>query len=653
MKYTFTLVLICFLSFAYGQKEEILFKVENDEVEVSEFKYIYEKTNQKKADYSEASINEYLELYKKFKLKVRRAKDMRLDTIPSLKKELDGYRTQLANSYLIDKEVTEKLIKEVYDRKQEDVDLSHILVNCKADTSPKDTMIAYQKIQKIYESLMAGNDFEKTAMLSSEDGTAKDNKGHIGYINAMLPNGFYPMETTAYSLAVGSISKPIRTSVGYHILKVNDKRPARGELEVAHIFIRNAKAGGGAHLKAKIDSIHMAIKNGSTFESLTKLSDDKTTADKDGYLGFFGINRYEKVFEDAAFNLKKDGEITKPFASSAGWHIIKRISKKEQKSYNRAKGELQRKIKRDSRYQLAQDAMIVRIKKESNFEEVPSVLEAYKNSLDVDFLSYKWKPSEKPDNRFLFKLGDKNYKIADLEEFLGTSSRKRQRLGRGGNMKTTAQTLYEDYVKKECLAYEESQLEKKYPEFKFLMREYQEGILLFEATKMEVWDKASQDSIGLTTYFDKLKGRGKYMWKERAEVTFFTIQEVDSPLLDKVRKAAATKSTEEVLAKFNEPNKTVVKTRKEVFEKGKNKVLDQMEWKTGSLSNSEKSQRDKSLNFMKIEKVLAPAEKSLTEARGYIVADYQDYLEKEWIQELQRSYKIEVNEKVLKKMIKK
>lgn len=578
---------------------------------------------------------------------------MQLDTIPALKKELEGYRTQLANSYLIDKEVTEKLIKEVYERQKQDVDVSHILVNCSLDASPADSLKAYNKIQSIYSSLIKGGDFVKTARLSSEDGTAKDNNGRIGYVNAMLPNGFYPMESAAYKQPIGVVGKPIRTSVGYHLIKVNSRRPARGEMEVAHIFLRNPKDGNNAQNKVRIDSIYQALKKGASFDELAKMSDDKVTADKAGYLGFFGINRYEKAFEDAAFNIPNDGGYSKPFASTAGWHVVKRISKKEQKPYNRAKGELQRKIKRDSRYQLAQDAMIERIKRESSFKEEKSVLKSYTKGLGAEFLTYKWKAASKGDDRLLFSIGDKNYKLGDFEQFLETSSRKRQRLGRSGDVAATVKALYADYTKKEFLAYEESQLENKYPEFKFLMREYQEGILLFEATKMEVWDKASQDTVGLAGYFDKLKGRGKYMWKDRAKVTFFSVKESDGEILEKLRKSAASKSTAETLAKFNSSDKTVVKVREETFEKGKNKVLDALEWKSGVLSGLEISKRDKSINFMKIEEVMPPMEKTMDEARGYIVADYQDYLEKEWIQELQRSYKIDVNEKVLKKLIKK
>ncbi len=655
MKYISLLIFFLSISICLqAQDDDVLFTVAGEPVELQEFKYIYEKTNQNNADYSAVSVDEYLKLYKKFKLKVKRARDMKLDTIVALQKELEGYRTQLANSYLIDKEVTEKLQQELYKRQKQDINISHILVKCAKDASPADSLAAYTKIKNIYNALLSGADFEKMAMMKSEDKTAKDNKGKIGFLTAMLPNGFYALESAAYNQVVNQIGAPVRTNLGYHIVKVNEVRKSRRQMEVAHILIRYPEKGDKSIAKTKIDSISTALDRGGDFDQIAVvLSEDKVTAPVKGYLGFFGINRYEKNFEDAAFALEIDGQVSRPFETSAGWHIVKRISKKEEKVYGLMKGELQRAIKKDQRYELAQDAMLNRIKKEANYKVNDKNLDQYLASLDEQFLSYKWKPSKAPNSTQLFSIGGKEVSVFDFEKFLGNSSRKRQRLGRSGDAVQTGKTLFNDFVKQECLAYEEGQLEKKYPEFKYLMREYEEGILLFEATKMEVWDKATQDSVGLSSYFDKLKGRGKYMWKDRAEVSFYTVKNEDVVHFDKVLKMAETKSTEEVLAKINKPDHTIVKVRTETFEKGKNKVLDAMTWKVGEISAPEKSKRDNSQNFMKIEKVMAPMEKTMAEARGYIVADYQDYLEKEWIQVLQRTYDIEVNDKVLKKIVKK
>jgi peptidyl-prolyl cis-trans isomerase SurA len=300
---------------AQTNDDPILFSVANQPVHVSEFLYIYSKTNRDKADFSKKSLEEYLDLYTKFKLKVKRAKDMRLDTIPALQKELEGYRKQLADSYLLDKEVTEKLIKEAYQRSLKDLSVSHIMVSLKQNPSPQDTALAYKRIMAIKGKLDGGSDFVKAAKSLSDDKSAKTNNGNIGYFTSPFPNGFYDFESAAYNLEKGTYSAPVRTPIGYHIIKVDDIRPARGEMEAAHILIRHKSPNP----KMTIDSIHSLLSSGQNFEDLAKIySNDKSTASKGGYIGFFGISKYEKAFEDAAFALKADGDFTQPIETLAG-----------------------------------------------------------------------------------------------------------------------------------------------------------------------------------------------------------------------------------------------------------------------------------------------------------------------------------------------
>lgn len=652
---TFLVVLFCW-SLGFSQDEDpVLFTVAGDTpVHVSEFTYIYEKTNGAKADYSEASLKEYLELYKKFKLKVQKAKAMELDTIPTLQKELDGYRKQLANSYLIDKEVTEQLTQQAYDRSLKDVDISHIMGIIEKDTKAADTLMIYNRMQRLKSELDGGADFAELAKKSSDDKTAKDNGGNIGFVNAMLPNGFYEMENAAYTLQPGEHSGVIRTKAGYHIIKVNSVRDARGKIEVEHILIRKPKDKAKKdNSKIRIDSIYQAILSGANFNEMSRQhSQDKASAPKGGNIGKFGINQYDRRFEDAAFALANDRDMTKPVETQVGWHIIRRVSKEKQQEYKIMRGRLQSLIKRDARYEIAKAAMIKRIQKDNNFIQSDKALGQFIRGLDKSFLSYKYKPSAGPVKKVIFTLGDTNYTNVDFENYLEKNSRKRMQLGRNGEIEATAKILYKDFVNTSCLEYEERQLMVKYPEFKSLMREYEEGILLFEATKILVWDRASQDSVGLAQYFDKLKGRGKYLWDERAEVTFYKVPKEHSSKVDKIREMAAKKSPEAIKSKFNKKEKVII-TRSETLEKGKNDVLDALGFTAGKLSANEASKRDGSINFLKVEKILLPSEKTLKEARGYIVADYQDYLEKNWVQELAVKYPIEVNEKVLSSLIRK
>ncbi len=640
-------------SFAHSQKEDpVLFSVAGKPVHLSEFEYIYTKTNGKQADFSRKSLDEYLDLYIKFKLKVQRARDMKLDTIPSLKQELAGYRRQLADSYLIDKEVTERLIREVYERSKKDVDISHILVGLSPNASPEDTLKAYKKAISVKQRLEQGADFGKVASASSSDRSVKNNKGHIGYVTALFPKGFYPLETAVYSSPIGEISAPIRTNSGYHILRVNDIRDARGEIEAAHILIRKKEGRKEAEIKTRIDSIYQVLQNGSDFDLLAReLSEDKMTAPKGGHVGFFGINRFERAFEDTAFALKNDQDYSQPFETSVGWHVIKRLSKREIQPYNIEKSRLEAKVKKDARFEEAKRAMIERIKEEGNFTVNQIVLEKLIRSLDKEFLSFKWKAPKEKSKEVLCSFGEeKSISVGEFTDYLGRASRQRIRMGKNTKIPDAVHSLFNNFVDESALKFEETQLEVKYPEFKSLMREYDEGILLFEATKMLVWDKASQDTTGLKAFFETIKG--KYKWNERAVVSVYTLKEEAKEKIKKVRKYARKHSSEKMLAKFNKGEKKILSRKENNTEKGRNDVLDAMEWKAGSLSETEINKKNNSLNFMKIEEVLPGKDKALKEARGYIVADYQDFLEQKWVKELRKDYAVKTNRDVYESIVK-
>lgn len=632
---------------AHAQKDDpVLFSVKNTPVNVSEFLYIYSKTNRDKADFSKASLEEYLDLYTKFKLKVQRAKDMQLDTIPALQKELAGYRKQLADSYLLDKEVTEKLIREAYERSLKDISVSHIMVGIKKNATPQDTALAYRRIMSVKSKLDGGMNFADAAKSLSDDGSAKTNGGNIGYFTSPFPNGFYDFESAAYSLKKGQHSNPVRTGLGYHIIKVNDVRPARGEMEAGHILIRHK----AQKPKKTIDSIYSLLQGGQGFEDLAKIySGDKATAAKGGYVGFFGISKYEKAFEDAAFGLTKDGEYTKPIKTLAGWHIIKRMTRKPIPAYDQAKARLKAKIQKDSRFELAKDAMVDQIKAENGFKAMNGPLSKFGSTLDKEFLTYRWKAPVEKSKDVIFALGQQQHSLGDFTDYLQKESRKRMALAKTGTVVDALTSMYNEYVTETALKFEERNLEAKYPDFKDLMREYEEGILLFEITKKEVWDKASQDTSGLSSFY--AKNKGNYKWGKRAVVSTYTLNDA-AHLTDKIEKFAQNNSPKAVLTKYNENGKTPVSHQSSTVEAGRNKEIDALNWKVGTLSKMEMDRKIKQITFMKIEEVLPPTPKKLSEARGYVVADYQDFLEKQWLAELKKAYKVQVNKKVFKGLIK-
>ena len=574
----------------------------------------------------------------------------------SLKLELDGYRRQLADSYLIDREVTERLVDEAYERTKQDVDLSHIMVNLPANASPADTLAAYNKIMEAKKKLDGGEDFAAAAMVYSTDKSVNKNQGHIGFVTALFPNGFYSLETAAYNGPIGKLQGPIRTNGGYHLLMVHGRRPARGEVEVAHIMVRLDKFPDGIKARRAIDSLYASLQGGANFEDLAKSSSmDQATATKGGYIGFFGINRYERVFEDAAFSLQNDGDFSTPLQTTIGWHILKRISLKRDEPFTVVKSRLQNQIKQDARYEVARLKMIERIKREGNFTEDHTTLADFTASLDADstksFLTYRWKAPETPSAKPLFAFGNsQKMTLGDFADYCAKASRKRQQMS-GSGVAETVKVLYADFVGETALKHEEKLLDTKYPEFKSLMREYEEGVMLFEVTKMEVWDKASADSVGLEAFFDKNKTN--YKWEERAMLSQYALVEKAKDKVNQIRVFAKHNDPEAVLAKFNTDTDKILSRTEKQYEKGRNEVVDKMEWKVGALSAVDISKRDKSYNFFKLEQLLPPGQKSLQEARGYVVADYQDFLEKRWLESLRKQYKVKTNEKVFNSMVKK
>ncbi len=647
-------LILWFAATLTAQSEDaVLFTVNGKPVTVSEFRYIYTKTNQDKADFSEASLRDYLDLYTKFKLKVQKARDMQLDTVAALRSELDGYRRQLANSYLVDKEVTEKLIHETYDRMQQDVNISHIFIACDKNAKAADSLRAYNRAMNLLKLINNGTSFEKVALDSSEDKSVKDNKGNLGFVTAMLPDGYYAMEKAIYSAPKGKVVGPVRSNTGYHLVMVNDFRPARAEVEVSQILLRKDKSPEKNTMqRMRIDSAYALLKGGAKWEDVClRFSEDKVTASKGGYIGFFGINRYQRSFEDAAFGLEKDGDFSAPVETSLGWHLIKRVSKRPIGTFETTKRALTERVKRDSRSEISKQSMIARIKKESRFEEYPEVLAKWSaRQVDSIFLTFKWKADPaRPQDVLMRYNGNTVFTVADFEDYCVKTGRDRMR-GVGLPAEETIQRLYKNWSDEVTMQFEESQLDKKYPDFHSLMREYEEGILLFEALKLNVWDRANNDTLGLEQYY-KANLSQKYKWDERARVSIYTLKTDDPKIGEKVRLLASKKPAADVLKKMNKKTE-VVTVMEKLYEKGKNKDLGAF-WSAGAATSIKADAATKTSFFLKIEEIVPPAPKVLAEARGYAVADYQDFLEKQWIDELRKTYPVQVNEAALKSLVKK
>jgi peptidyl-prolyl cis-trans isomerase SurA len=649
------LFLVLSFHFVNAQNDtDVLFTVNNNPVTVGEFKYIYSKTNGTNANFSKSSLQEYLDLYIKFKLKVQEAKTLKVDNLPDIKEELLGYRRQLSDSYILNKEVTGTLVRELYDRSLEDIDISHILYTISESTPKDDSISANKFLMDLYAKLINGADFEEFARNYSLDRSSKTNSGHIGFINVPFPNGFYDLETAAYSMSPGDISKPIYTPAGLHLLKVNARRPARGEIEGAHILIR--KSGDGENPftpKNKIDSIYSLLQSGSAFEKLaTTYSEDDKTANKGGYIGVFGINKYEQAFEDAIYKIEKDGEYSQPIQTNLGWHIIKRISRKNIPNFETSKSNLEAAVRQDQRFAFAKENMFNHIRSNAGFVENKEALLQMVPFVNDTFYTFRWKIPTQLPSETLFTLANKTYTLIDFAQYLEKSSRLRFRLNQQDPIPSMLTKLYEGYLEDETLKLEESQLEKKYPEFQHLLREYEEGILLFEVTRQTVWDKASQDSAGLANFYKLVQG--KYTWNERALSTRYTLKASAKDQIAQIRDFAKTHKKNEVLVRFNKDDNEIISAEEITIEKDKSPEASQLgpQWKQGQISNATLNSNTNDMEFIKIEKILPVSPKALDESKGYIIADYQDFLEKEWVDNLKKKYPVQVTKNIFEGLVK-
>ena len=655
-KYFIPVVLLTLLvsSFAQDSDNRTLFTVGGDKVTVADFEYEYNKNNvNNQANYSDTSLHSYLALYENFRLKVREAEAMKLDTIPSLKNELEGYRKQLAKSYLSDREITDKLILEAYERSKTEVNASHILIKVDENANPADTLIAYKKITALRKRIEKGEAFDKVARESSEDQSAKQNGGDIGWFSVF--GTIYPFENACYTLKKGELSQPVRTEFGYHLVKVNATRPSRGQIHVEHLMIRfpdKATDADKAAAKHKIDSIYGLITAGKIgFEdAVTAFSEDKGSRSKKGDLPWFGTGAQTRMmpeFEDAAFALQKDGDISKPIMTHLGWHILKRLEKKDPQPFNDVKNDIKKKVERDSRSEVAKTVLVDRIKKENNFEQFPEVKAGFEKHVDSAIFKGTWHGDIilRSSTKVLFKLAGKPYTEGEFADYIGKTAKRRSDKSKDGLLNE----YYENFVNTKCLDYEESMLEVKKPEFRNLMKEYKDGILLFELMDRMVWTKAVKDTDGLEAF--RQKNSTKYMWGNRAEVAIFNVN--DKKAAEEAYKLAEKKKTvAEIKEKINVANsKSHVSVIEGKYERGQYDVVDRIDWKPGLTSITKLN--DSSYQFILVKQIVQPEPKSLKEAKGYIVSDYQEYLEKTWLESLRNKYPIKLDESVFRSLVKK
>ncbi|MCF8461971.1 MAG: peptidylprolyl isomerase [Flavobacteriales bacterium] len=652
MKNTF-LQTALLLSFLIGgsdlfaqQKDAVLLTVDGQNITLSEFEAVYKKNNRDEV-VDQKDLEDYLELYINFRLKVREAEELGLDTVKKFMEELKGYQKQLAKPYLTDKEVTENLIKEAYERSLKDVRASHILLKVGPDALPKDTLIVYNKIMDIRKQAEKG-DFGALAKKYSEDPSAKENAGDLGWFSVLRM--VYPFETAAYETPNGKISMPIRTRFGYHIIKAVGSRDAQGEISTAHIMIKTGKEAteeDQAKAKEKVMEVKGLLDKGQNFEDLAKkYSEDKGSSTKGGVLPNFGAGRMVPAFEEAAFGLKADGDYSEPVLTDYGWHIIKRLERIPVPTFEASEKDLSAKVAKDSRSEMSKLSVLARIKKDYGFKETRSALDAVAAKLDSTLIEGKWDAeAAKGLNATVFTIGKDNYTQADLAAYIGTHQSRRKE----EPLVVILNGLYGQFVEESLLAYEEGKLSQKYPEYKALLKEYRDGILLFDLTDDKVWSKAVKDTSGLKVFHEK--NRDKFMWGKRLDAEIYYCQKdsivepLKATLAKKAKKGKPTK--EEILKQFNANSKLNLRIEQDQYEENEEEILKNVKWEKGLYGPFKDGENQV---LILVNSVLDPTPKTLKEARGLVTADYQNFLEKEWIAELRGKYKYTANRDLLKQI---
>jgi peptidyl-prolyl cis-trans isomerase SurA len=639
-------------SFSVTQAQT-LFTYGGKPVSKTEFLRIYQKNSlNKRPDFSEHALREYLNLYSLFRMKVTEAEKQHLDTSASIQRELENYRRQLSRNYLTDATVSDRLIHEAYDRLKEEVHVAHIMLQVPPNG---DTVATYRLADSLYRvASKKGSDFNALAREFSTDRGSKQSGGDIGYITALQT--IYPFENMAYSTPVGSVSKPFRTQFGYHILKSLGKRPARGEIQVAQIMVMSPKSRGEegqAAARKTIDSAVTELRSGASWDSVVrKYSQDKYTVAEGGVMQPFGVGKMTPAFEEAAFALKKPGEISAPISTDYGMHLIKLVNRIPLKPFDSMVSDLRRRVEADSRAQTARDQYMAGVKARNGWKEYPASYDAILKQLETipdtgkganTFRASDFRNGSSP----LFSIGGETYTVSEFGKFA-------ENLTRGqimGSRPVVLRDIYNMYAANVVNDFQLKNLDKENADFRNLMTEYRDGILLFDLMDRNVWGKASKDTVGLKNFYSA--NTAHYMWEPGFSGTIYkfkdrTTADQGAKLLAKGR--IKDEDIQKALNTDAVPNGVTIQHGR--WEWSRFTDVSRSSVVSGKAS-APIANPDGSFMIVAAEKIYdSPGPKSLDEARGYAVAEYQDYLEKTWNESLRGQYPVSVDETVFKSMVK-
>lgn len=632
IKCLFIFCAICFGLFfnVEAQEDAVLFTVDNEPVLTKEFIRVYNKNLDLVKDESQKDIDAYLKLFVNYKLKLRESLLMKLNEKQSYIRELGSYKRQLAKNYLTDNKVTDALVEEAYDHMVHEVKANHLLVLLKENAT--DTLAAYNEVLKLRDrALKEGYDAVQKDVHNGKTIFAEN----LGYFTAFRM--VYPFEKAGYNTPVGEISMPFRTRFGYHVVQVLDKRKARGEVTVAHIMLKLE----GSDSETKINEIYKRLEQGEGFEALAKqFSEDKSSSAKGGLLKpFSGGALSAKIFEDKAFALKNTNELTKPFKSKFGWHIVKLIKKTPLASFKELKPELERKIKKDSRSKIINESHVNDLKKQYTITEDVAGLAYFKSIVNNDYKNRGWKlPFNFTGDKVLFSIEDKAYSYQDFGSYLEKNQRDRDA---NKTIEAIVNTNYKSYLEKQLLQFQKDNLINENEEYAQIVGEYRDGLLLFDLMESEIWSAAKKDTIALQEFYNNNKA--KYFFNKRVKAT--VASSAKKKHLKKVAKLlSVNKSIEDIKAIVNTNNAVNVS-----FTTGEMDASHQALPKTFNFKKglSKITKHNDAYVVVKADDVLPKSQKSFEDAKGQVISDFQNFKETQWLKSLAIKYPVKINDDVL------
>ena len=631
--------IFCFATF-FGQDNTIL-EIDNQTVNKIEFEQIYWK-NKKEKIATKEDLDEYIQLFINFKLKVIAAEDLGLDTTKKFIDELSGYRVQLEKPYLIDTSINEDLINEAYYRTINEVNASHIMTKLGPNPRSEDTLKAFNKIKDIRNKIISGKvGFEEAAEELSEDPYARSSKGNLGYFNAFKM--LYSFECAAYNTPIGKISDIVRTKYGYHIVKPNSIRKAKGRVKTSHIMITTSLKTENNLSKEKINAIYKdLVEKTKTFEELAvEFSEDRKSAKNGGEIGWInsGGNFYPE-FEEAVFSLNIDGEFSKPFKTPNGWHIVKRLNYEPVGDLKSMSYNLKNKIQKDARAQKTKSSFINKLKIEyqlKNMLNMKELITIIKNK-NFNYENMEANKKIKTIKNTLLTFSNISYTNYDYIEYLLKS----KSIEKNKIDQNLIKQQFEKFINQKIIDFEKTQLESKHPDFKALMKEYRDGILLFEISDQKIWTKAIKDTAGLKEFY--ALNKATWIWPNRVNGTLFTSE--SKKTLKKVSSLKTKKSlsNDSIMSILNKDNLFNLKYENKIIDDFSkyNLTFDQLNKGYNGPFNYEEK-----LVLIYVEEKLPQRNKELKEAEGIIVSAYQNYLEDQWLTRLKKNHTITINHNTL------